>query len=677
MIVNLLDNIVISFTHSWSAQLAAIAFLFLLITLVFSYQRLALSLRFAAVTIVHFLSFFAVLGLISDVKYQTETQQMGTLLTYGTSQSQVDAISLANDEKIYVLSSTPNWYQTLALVKFNKQIIVVEEPSEIFIYQPDLNQLKVYGDGLITQKWQSLVTPFQTKYADKKNIQGNISRLKIDFYPSKKRAGPIALSWPKQLIHGQPFYIEGKFQGELLNEERLYNIALFDVYDQMIDEVLVKDNDSFNLSSTMKGQGLFTYQLKVFDDNQVIIASEPVSFAVGSAPQMKIAIIQSSPSFETKHLKNWLAEQGEEVLMLTKISKDKYIQQKFNESNNSPFIDESNANTVNRAIELSWLKHYQLIYMDGRSLLSLTENEKSQLNQVVKQGVGLIVMADDALFSATNDMLKNSIFNNLIVDDIGNTGFTITLNDEPISTTIPRWRNSQNKHAISFKNARLPLMNSQVIIKGSEQQPLWLKYPYGFGSLSISLVDASYQWKLSGEQSHYSQYWQTIISQVSKPVTHSGWQLPKDDQITFLGQPYNACAQISEQDKGRLNLNHHLLKLLPSVITKSAYCGQYWANEAGWTSLSLFSEFERNDNNNSQKKRLIDEIPDNIHNVFIYTSENWLTWQQNLKYQASSAYQSNVSEYLFTSVYKPIDKVYFWWLLFISLSLLWLEQKRF
>lgn len=93
--------------------------------------------------------------------------------------------------------------------------------------------------------------------------------------------------------------------------------------------------------------------------------------------------------------------------------------------------------------------------------------------------------------------------------------------------------------------------------------------------------------------------------------------------------------------------------------------------------MSLFSEFERNDNNNSQIKRLIDEIPDNIHNVFIYTSENWLTWQQNLKYQASSAYQSNVSEYLFTSVYKPIDKVYFWWLLFISLSLLWLEQKRF
>ena len=45
-------------------------------------------------------------------------------------------------------------------------------------------------------------------------------------------------------------------------------------------------------------------------------------------------IKQSSPSFETRQLKSWAAEQGSMVVVQTHISKDKTITQKININSN-------------------------------------------------------------------------------------------------------------------------------------------------------------------------------------------------------------------------------------------------------------------------------------------------------------------------------------------------------
>lgn len=276
--------------------LILLTFTVLCLTLFLAYKRLTYSRRFALVAVLNVLSFCAIIGLISDVKINTQTEKSVVLLTYGTNQAQIESMSVDENTNVFLLSSLPNWQASLDLSAL-PNLLVIDNASEILLSQPSVTQLSVYGDGLTTQQWQML-------NALKTGEDSNQQPFNVNFYPSNIRTGPVKLKWPKQLVLGQPFIIEGVFRTGSQDVARIFKIILSDAYDEVVDEFLIKNNERFNLSALIKNQGLFTYQLTVLDDDQKLIVSEPVSFSVTSAEKIKVVIKQSAASFESKHLKN-------------------------------------------------------------------------------------------------------------------------------------------------------------------------------------------------------------------------------------------------------------------------------------------------------------------------------------------------------------------------------------
>mgnify|MGYP000075888499 CR=1 FL=1 len=676
MIVNLTDKMQLAlpsyFPTYLEVGLILFTFLVLLITLFLAYQRLKSSLRFTMVALLNVLSFCALLGLISDIKIQTDTQLSGTLLTYGTSQKQVNSLPVDENTTVFILSSTSSWQSSLDLSRVQDNLIIIDNASEVFLSQPFLSQLNVYGDGLLPQQWQMIGNMVSSRSHE--NIKYN--RINVDFFPSKIRTGPIKLYWPKQLVLGQPFYISGKFRSAINDKERIFKITLSDLHDETVDQLTIKNNEKFYLSASIKNQGLFTYQLKVFDDEQQLILAEPVAFTVSSSEQIKVAIKQSSASFESKYLKNWLAEQGEETLLLTQVSKDKYIQQTVNSTadKSSEAYKESNSIMTNKELATSWLKHFDLLYMDGRAFNALSEKEVVQLDIAIKQGLGLIIMSDDELLSSSNKVLSHFLLGDLLDNALTNSTFQVNAKGENTLNTIPRWLHSKGEHTMSYKNIQLPTALGKVLIKGSEGQALWVKYSHGLGSIAFSLIDSSYKWVISGEKMHYSQYWQTIIEQVSRQKQSSGWQDAPKDKIYFQGQTQKICAQLNVNDVDSVKVKK--VNLLKSPVTESAYCGVYWANTTGWHTFTLANE--EHEVNQKQESALSQKYsPLNTQSLFLYAHHNWLTWQQFLKHEASALTAHHSSKTPLEPIYISANKTAIWWLLFITLSLLWFERKVF
>ena len=674
MIFNITENLQLALpSHLIAIEygLIMLSFITLGITVFAAYKRLHYSRRFTLVAILNILSFCAIIGLISDIKIKTQTEMSAVLLTYGTSQQQIESIPKDNNTQIFLLSSLPNWQASLDLSTLTKPLLI-DNVGEILLYQPQITQLSVYGDGLATPEWQILNSLINSTAHENLSKQ----QFNVNFYPSSIRTGPVKLNWPKQLVLGQPFYISGTFRAQKQDEERIFKISLSNAYDEVVDEFLIKHNERFNLSASLKSQGLFTYQLKVFDDDQTLLMSEPVSFSVTSAEKIKVVIKQSAASFESKHLKNWLAEQGEEVLVFTQVSKNKHIQQVVNATTDVEVIskpnkgDKSTVNIIDKAFTSILLKDTDLLYMDGRAVLSLTQEESTQVEMAVKNGLGLIIIVDDELLLSSNEALSHSLLKRVFSQE----SWPLSTKVNQGLTTIPRWLHSQEEHTLSYTNAILPKVNGEVLVEGNDSQTLAIAHNYGLGTATFSLINSSYQWLTSDNKSHYSRYWQYIIEKTARSAQESGWQKSPIEQIYFQGNTQPMCAQLNGDDISDLQVEN--INLLPSVVLDSAYCGVYLSDYLGWHNFTLKNE-KTDLNQVNMSTSLQNNIRSNSQSVFVYSQRNWLTWQQLLKHEASHLAHKNSSKIADKVSYLPIDKLAFWWLLFISSSLLWYERKIF
>ena len=674
MIFNITENLQLALpSHLIAIEygLIMLSFIILGITIVAAYQRLTYSRRFFEIVLLNMLSFCAIIGLISDIKIKTQTEISAVLLTYGTSQQQIESIPKDNNTQFFLLSSPRNWQASLDLSALTKPLLI-ENVGEILVYQPLVTQLSVYGDGLATPEWQILNSLINSTAHENLSKQ----QFNVNFYPSSIRTGPVKLNWPKQLVLGQPFYISGTFRAQKQDEERIFKISLSNAYDEVVDEFLIKHNERFNLSASLKSQGLFTYQLKVFDDDQTLLMSEPVSFSVTSAEKIKVVIKQSAASFESKHLKNWLAEQGEEVLVFTQVSKNKHIQQVVNATTDVEVIskpnkgDKSTVNIIDKAFTSILLKDTDLLYMDGRAVLSLTQEESTQVEMAVKNGLGLIIIVDDELLLSSNEVLSHSLLTRVFSQE----SWPLSTKVNQGLTTIPRWLHSQEEHTLSYTNAILPKVNGEVLVEGNDSQTLAIAHNYGLGTATFSLINSSYQWLTSDNKSHYSRYWQHIIENTARSAQESGWQKSPIEQIYFQGNTQPMCAQLNGDDISDLQVEN--INLLPSVVLDSAYCGVYLSDYLGWHNFTLKNE-KTDLNQVNMSTSLQNNIRSNSQSVFVYSQRNWLTWQQLLKHEASHLAHKNSSKIADKVSYLPIDKLAFWWLLFISSSLLWYERKIF
>ena len=549
-------------------------------------------------------------------------------------------------QRAWLSLSQTQWFNRLPMFRPK----VVREPEDIIWAEPTLQHLVVIGDGMTMQQWQRF----------KQRKGSNDPAISVTLKKGSAVTGLVSMRWQRQLNRGQWQRVSGVLQvapaeaiGNL--QQTIYHVYLKDPAGQVVAQQAVRDGETFELLVNVKTEGLWQYQLalaKASDD--ITVVEENLAFEVTRPSLAKLLIRQSAPSFETRHVKNWAVEQGAQVTVETQISKNRYISQHAN----YPQEDRSDEKTaqVDSFDTLSTLDQYDLLIIDARGLMKLSQRQQDNLAVAVKRGLGVLVIGDSTLFTENN---LPEVLNQFRISH----GSTIESDQSLLS-----WQFDQAGEPLNVIAADIPASSGFSLVKGAEGRVIVPGIHWGLGKVAISLTNQTYQWHTAGQRQLYSRYWQFLFESLARQSL-APYLLPvENDHLNIARQPLPRCFSVNENLYSRLadyalryeGTEGKPVALIPLVdeVNQNMACGVIYPASSGWQRITLSANEETLS-----------------HSFYVYNESDWPAWQQQRKHNAGKRMQSAMQTGLKQTYWTEISLWPLWWGLLLMCSLLWIERK--
>ncbi|XQW83643.1 hypothetical protein ACOYR1_10820 [Thalassotalea piscium] len=559
-------------------------------------------------------------------------------------------------EKVYLLVTDESQRESLFnyVKKKHVDLDIIWLSSSYPLFDPRYHwrHIYVYGDGLTKEQL--------------KRFKDELAETRISFIPSKLTLGVIEAKWSKDVLLGESASFEGKLQSDQTN--RLYQVELLDINQDVLAKDTVRTNEKFTFNFIPKVLGANEYYLSIFDTKtHQVLVKETIALNVFTSPPINVLVKTASPSFEIRHLKNWLAEQASQLTIISQTSQHTFLTQNVNNEppiNSNYFTSEGLANV-------------DLLMLDGRTIATLSFSEQDAIIEAIHQGLGLFVFVD-------NDLVKG-VKKNKLIDLIEEfTAFENKSESKQNKSTTIHFPNSDNTGTLIPSNINLVNRLGQPLVVNDEQQPLVLSHQLGFGSLTLSTINKSFQWKLRGLEQGYGQYWQFIIGKIINSNQNIYW-LEQADTMVVLPLQHSELCYVNKE--GRVHVSHQRISSetvhdeSPMTINKMIgrefhYCSDWFATESGWYRFTLLDEATMQEQSKPQRVK------------YLYVSEpkQWQAWQQYAKQQATKNYvaeqqHSKPDAASSTGTQKSkitrlaINKLPIWLVFLFSCTLLWLERK--
>lgn len=380
----------------------------------------------------------------------------------------------------------------------------------------------------------------------------------------------------------------------------------------------------FQLAADLKVAGKYLYSLVEKDSLGKILRSDPVPVKVVEQENLRILIVNSFPTFETKYLKNFLAEAGHELVVKNKITRNRFKYEYFNTSS----VPIGN-------LSEDVLAGFDLLLIDATSLRSLSGTELDVLeNSIKKQGLGLIVQANEAYFRSGGDL------------DVLN--FSGLQGNEVISSEWPDAKLSRASYIFEKDFALQPIHQFDGNIYSAYKR-------LGQGRIGTTVFNDTWQLVLDGKTKVYRELWTELFENISKRQSKSAeWE--QESMIAYKNEPFNFRLSTEVAEPKIQSGTGSLIPLMQDIDFPSLWKGRTWPRETGWNTLRLDTldtyKFYINDQSHWQSMTATNTIAAN-RKFF----EREFTLGQGQK------------------PLKPVDPLWFFGLFLICIGGLWLEPK--
>jgi hypothetical protein len=560
----------------------------------------------------------------------------------------------------------------------------------------DYKTIEILGDGLNAEQWQIIHALARTNDS---NINGR-SAPQLIFTPNPSQFGLVDINWQQQSTVGETVTISGQVQAAPSSPEnadettKLFSLTLFDPSGRVVVEEVVRVAEPFALNFIPISAGQWEYSLQLEQVNATRKANEPhedissnlahkdalsitetIALNVIDKPKLKMLISQSAPSFETKQIQNWAAENGAQIASFTQISKDKTIRQFINFSDDekviftSPFSSQS-------------LNYIDLMIIDSTTLFTLNDEQHSSITEAVEQGLGvyLIVNYEDAEnWSTQSSQIQNSeLGNSLAINSL----FELDYLENQDELRLVNWEKSSFDRPIAVTpasiNTTLPTMYTRSLIQDQAGNSIIERIQLGNGRVALSLLPSSYAIKTQGSSLLHSQLWQFLIKNIAREEANKNTFLAKPsapEPIFRAGYPIEVC-MYANAEEAQTGISADLL-----------------LNQSGMSRKVSLQNFNHNSYTNEQAFKVCSETPIDLLGWFslqaiskepfygfAYSPTDWkANFSNALKHlnnlqsnQFNKARENNT----YTSREKTvlIEKVFFWLLLLLSMTLIWIER---
>jgi hypothetical protein len=544
--------------------------------------------------IIHLVISFLAITSLALIALQPQIQvkkdaQVAAILTEGYGQEQLDSLKKTNQKlEIYAY-------------KVGEMIFDMDKiPSSVFIL----------GNGIRPfDHWQLENIP--SLYLGGDELKG-ISQLHYDSYQTKGN--------------------RVQFNGNYKNPTKNNRLVLEGPGARALDSLTLTDSKSqlFEVSTYLNIIGNFTYHLVEKDSLGTVLSKDILPLTIVEKSSLKILMISRFPTFESKYLKNFLAETGHQVVVKNQLTTARYKYEYYNMAG-KPII----------TITQEKLEPFDLLIIDTKSLKALSNRQRITLKNTVKElGLGILIQPDADYFSSKKVM---SSFK-----------FNTEKNKEAALKEYPK-QNFQ-KHLYQFKN------NFSLQPIHSSGSKIWSAYErVGSGRIGSTVFQNTFELILNGQAKTYQSFWSKIIENLSKPKMLSV-QWSASHNLAYKNQPFQFELRTTFPKPIVKSSEGYTIPLKRDVHVKSLWKGKVYPREIGW-------------NQNFISQDTIDSKE--VLHYFVTDSSQWksITNFNTIEANENRFNNSSSSEIKPRTTLKLVNPLWFFMLFILCSGYLWLEPK--
>lgn len=543
--------------------------------------------------------------------------------------------------------------------------------AKLLARYPSLEKLSVSGYGFEQHHWQGFVS---------QNTE-QTTGVEVNFTPKHVKAGFANIRWPKTLNLGERLTVQGQWLNPA-NPLQVVTIDLLDVAGQKVASTRVRHGESIDLNGIVKAPGNFAFVLQANSDDKALgkaldmqklfvnvslfgLSSSTKAAYIKQSP-LNILVMQSAPSFEVNHLKNWAGSYGAKMLILTDISKERFITQRVNREN------EGKGKDVPNQLSQSLLADMDILIMDGRKLAGLTDNHMSMIATAVENGLGLLIFADSDFIDKTPPWLNGKGMSEFSFSPI-----TGVARNQRVLPVVNGLQSEVSFDLISYAFDPSPQLT--VLERSHQNRPLTMLKNHGLGKVAVSLFNNRYQWQQQQKHHMYSGAWQHLFKSISRVERVATFLPANPNQINLVNEKMSVCL-LSKAPSMQNNKTDDLLLIVngqPSVLPltqdsqqNSRYCTWYWPRQSGWHQFRLMSAIGEG---KGEIKLLLGQWR------YVYDQKSWQTHQQNRRLQDTLSFVATNKQHpkrVAPSYHQVISGPWYWWLLILCVTFLWFESRK-
>ncbi len=502
------------------------------------------------------------------------------------------------------------------------QVTQIPDVSTILNSIPQLEELHILGDGLKEDEFE----PLQER--------------KVFFHLNALPEGVIQIGYPQITQLGNALIFKGSINK---NNTEKWTVSIEGTGTVLASTTIDKAGEiPFELKFTPKSAGRFLYSLKIKNDQDTIIQADQIPVVVTPLADYRILIVQATPSFETKYLKNLLAKDGRTVAVRSRVSKGKFKTDFIN----SEEIDLAKINS-------SVLKNFELLVMDQAAIGFLAAEERQTLKKAIQNGLGFLLLADASTLKSDNQFLTKQI------------SLKKTLSK---STTWP-FVTEGGVENISLSTLPYSIMNNQgfyPVIEASGN--IYAAYKrQDAGRVLVSLLDKTYLLQLNSQSEAYRSLWMTLLNACLAPEWFANDWILEEPLLAYVRHPFTIKLITEEQSPSiflsfeERNIGH--LPAFQHPTYQEEWESVIWSTNTGWHSVAT--------KRHPQERKW----------VFIQDKTAWKSLSRAKRIQANKRWFSKHQP----AVYQPPllavnqQKAFpLWWFylgFLMALGLLWVEEK--
>ncbi len=388
------------------------------------------------------------------------------------------------------------------------------------------------------------------------------------------------------------------------------------------------ERQAFQLTAPLKASGKYIYKLIEEDTEGQLISQNPIPVEVKKREVLKIVLINEFPTFESKYLKNYLAEKGHEVVVRSQLTKERFKYEYFNtKKRNIGRFTKSN------------LKAYDILIIDANALKNIGESSRKALeNAVSEDGLGVLIQASTSFSRYTGGLVRFDFIQD---------GKTNAALQNASKTKI-------GKHPYSFK----PQFTLGTLLQDNTNNVLAAYKRKGIGRVGITVLTTTYELILKGQTKQYQELWSRIIEDLSKRKnTQISWETTTN--LATKDYPFLFKLRTLKEEIPDVKIDeNYRVALRNSIDLPKVWKGITYSIDSGWHTL---------------------KVEQDSSDTFNYYVQDTLSWKTKIAYDKieenkrlyNNANPKNESVYSL----EPINLLWFFSLFLISIGLLWLLPK--